>query len=124
MKSSKKSNAFVGYVWTKLRKDAQYQSKHVKDETAYLEYFLFILLEFDANNIPRKGQIGRYFYDGLKLLIKLWIADIGDEISWDNLINVANKITIRDKIQESTHLDQQCFKRKQLLKISLNSRDH
>ncbi len=42
---------------------------------------------------------------------------------WDDPIRVANKAEARAKIQGSTHLDQQCLKRKRSLKISLNSRD-
>ena len=65
------SNAFVGHIWTKLRKEAQHQSEKVLDWTANLEHFQFILLEFDANNAPRKGQLGCTFYDGLRPLLKL-----------------------------------------------------
>ncbi len=43
---------------------------------------------------------------------------------WDDLIRAANKAEARTKIQGSTHLDQRCPKRKQLLKISLTSRDN
>ncbi len=56
-------------------------------------------------------------------LIKLWIADIGEDIPWDDLIRIANKAEARAKIQESTHLDQQSLKENRPLKISLNYRD-
>ncbi len=43
---------------------------------------------------------------------------------WDNLIKAANKAEARAKIQGSIHLDQQCLKGKQLLKMSLNVQDN
>ncbi len=55
--------------------------------------------------------------------IKLWIANIGEDIPWDDLIRAANKAEARAKIQGSTHLDQQCHKGKRPLKMSLNARD-
>ncbi len=43
---------------------------------------------------------------------------------WDDLIRAANKAEARAKIQESTHLDQRCPKKRRSLKMSLNSRDN
>ncbi len=122
-KSLGESNAFVRHIWSKLRGDAQYQSEEVKDCAAHLAHLQFILLEFDTNNTPQEGQLGRTFYDGLRPSIKLWIADIGEDMPWDDLIRAANKVEARAKIQGSTHLDQRCSKGKQPLKISLNAQD-
>ncbi len=122
-KSLGESNAFVGHVWSKLRGDAQHQSEEVQDWAAHLEHLQSILQEFDANNAPREGQLGRTFYDGLRPSIKLWIADIGKDMPWDDLIRAANKAETRAKIQGSTHLDHRCPKGKRPLKMSLNSRD-
>ncbi len=83
-----------------------------------------MLLKFDANNIFGEDQLDRTFYDGLKPLIKLWIANIREDISWDDLVRAANKAEPKVRIQEKTHLDQQFPKRKQPLKMSLNSRDN
>ncbi len=122
-KSLGESNAFVGHVWSKLRGDAQHQLEEVQDWEAHLEHLQSILLEFDANNAPREGQLSQTFYDGLRSSIKLWIADVGEDMPWDDLIRAANKAEARAKIQRSTHLDQQCPKGKRSLKMSLNSRD-
>ncbi len=119
-KSLGESNTFVGHVWSKLRGDAQHQLEDVQDWAAYLEHSRSILLEFDANNTSREGQLGRTFYDGLRPRIKLWITNIGDNMPWDDLIRVANKAEARVKIQKSTHLDQQCPKEKRPLNMSLN----
>ncbi len=122
-KSLEESNAFVGHVWSKLRGDTQHQLEEVQDWVAHLEHLQSILLEFDANNAPREGQLGRTFYNGLKPSIKLWIADIKEDMPWDDLIRVANKAEVRAKIQGSIYLDQRCPKGKRSLKTSLNSRD-
>ncbi len=37
-KSLGEFNAFVGHVWSKLRKDAQYWSEEVQDWAAYLKH--------------------------------------------------------------------------------------
>ncbi len=64
----------------------------------YLEHLQSIPQEFDANNAPPEGQLGRTFYDGLRPSIKLWIADIGEDMPWDDLIRPANKAEARAKI--------------------------
>ncbi len=53
----------------------------------------------------------------------MWIANIGEDRPWDDLIRIANKAEARAKIQESTHLDQHCLKEKRPLKMSFNTRD-
>ncbi len=56
-------------------------------------------------------------------MIKLWIADIREDISWNDLIKAANKAEARAKIPGSTHLDKCCLKGKRPWKISLNTCD-
>ncbi len=95
--------------------------EEVQDWAAHLEHFQSILLEFDANNALREDQLGQTFYDGLRPSIKLWIANIREDMPWDNLIRAANKAEARAKIQRSTHLNQRCPKGKRPLKMSFNT---
>ncbi len=97
--------------------------EEVPNWAAYLEHLQSILLEFDANNALREGQLGGTFDDGLKPSIKLWIADIGEDMPWDDLIRVANKAEARAKIQESIYFDERCPEGKRPLKMGLKSRD-
>ncbi len=97
--------------------------EEVKDWAAHLEQLQSILLEFNANNAFGERQLGQTFYDGLRPSIKLWIANIGEDMPWDDLIRAANKAEARAKIQGSTYLDQQFPKRKRPLKMSLNTCD-
>ncbi len=106
-----------------MQGNTQHQLEEVQDWAAYLERLQSILLEFDANNAPGESQLSRTFYNGLKPSIKLWIADIGEDMPWDDLIRAANKAEARAKIQGSTHLDQRYPKRKRPLKMSLNAHD-
>ncbi len=95
----------------------------MQDWAVHLEYLQSILLEFDTNNVPGKGQLGQTFYDGLRPSIKLWIVDIGEDMPWNNLIRAANKAEVRTKIQRSTDLDQRYSKKKRPLKMCLNACD-
>ncbi len=78
----------------------------MQDWATHLNHLQSILLEFDANNAPGEAQLGRTFCVGLRPLINFSIANIGEDIPWDNLIRAANKAEDKAKIQESTHLDQ------------------
>ncbi len=93
-KSLEEANSFVRDVWSKLRRDAQHQSKKVQDWVAHLEHIQSMQLEFDVNT-PQVGQLGQTFYDGLRPLIKLWITIIGENIPWDDLIRTVNKAEAR-----------------------------
>ncbi len=95
----------------------------MQDWAAHPEYLQSILLKFDINNAPGEGQLSQTFYNGLRTLIKLWIANLEEDMPWDNLIRAANKAEARAKIQGSTYLDQRFPKEKQYLKMSLNARD-
>ncbi len=72
----------------------------MQDWATNLKYLQFILLEFDANNAPGKGQLDQTFYNSLRPLIKLWIANIREDIPWDDLIRAANKAEAKAKIQK------------------------
>lgn len=116
-RSLEEFNTFVGHVGTKLKRDAQRQSKKVQDWAAYMEHLLFILLEFSANNTPGEGQLGHIFYNSLRRSIKFWIVDIENEMPWDNFVSIANKIEAKAKIHGNTYLDLWCPKGKQLWKL-------
>ena len=105
MKNLGKSNAFVGHVWTKLKRDIQYQFEEIPTWAIHVKYLQSILLEFDANNTFGKSQLGQTFYDSVRPSIKLWIADIGEDMPWDHLVSAANKAEAKSKIQRSTHLN-------------------
>lgn len=51
--------------------DSQHQKEEVQDWTTHLKHLQSILVEFDADYAPQKGQLGHIFYDGFCLSIKL-----------------------------------------------------
>ena len=64
------SRAFVDSIWSKTKRDSQYQNEIVQDWAAYLEYLQSILSEFDADGAPKKDTMIRYFREGLKPSIR------------------------------------------------------
>ena len=60
------SRAFVDSIWSKTKRDSQYQDETVQDWAAHLEYLQSILLEFNADGAPKEGTMIRYFREGLK----------------------------------------------------------
>ncbi len=72
--------------------------EELQDWAAHLEHLQSILLELDANNATGESQLGRTFYNGLRPSIKLWIANIQEDMRWDDLIKAANKTETRAKI--------------------------
>lgn len=38
---------FISHIWSKLRRDSEYQIEEVQVETIHFEHFSLILLEFD-----------------------------------------------------------------------------
>ncbi len=62
-----------------MRSHSQHQLEEFQNWAAYLEHLLSILWEFDADCLPLEGKLGRIFYDGLKLSIKLWIDEGGEQ---------------------------------------------
>lgn len=122
-KSFGESNAYVANVWSKLRRDTQQQVEELRYWVAHLEHLQSIILEFDTINTPREDQLGRTFYNGLRPLIKLSIADVGQDMPWNNLVSAVNITKVLAKIQESTHLDQRYVKEKWPLKMNSNSRN-
>ncbi len=76
-------------------------------------------MEFDADCALIKGQLGRTFYDGLRLSIKLWINEVDREhLSWEELVTMANRAKAKARIHNNQQLDQRCLWGKRPLKLT------
>ena len=53
------STAFVDNIWSKIKRNSQYQLKEVQDWSADLEHFQLIMMEFDANYTLSETLLGR-----------------------------------------------------------------
>lgn len=62
---------FVDNILNIIKKDSQYQLEDIQDWEAYLEYLKSILMEFDIDYILSKVFLGRFFYQKLRISIKL-----------------------------------------------------
>ena len=79
-KSLGESTAFVNSIWSKIKRDSQYQQEEVQDWTSHLEHLQSILLEFDTRCTPTEDVLCRHFYEGLRPSIWLWIDEEGWEL--------------------------------------------
>ena len=61
--------AFIDSIWSKFRKDSQYQLEEARDWASHLQHLQSILSELDWT--PNKLTMIRYFREGLKSSIKV-----------------------------------------------------
>ena len=84
------SRAFVDNLWSKFRRDSQYQSESVLDWASHLEHLQSILLEFDADGAPGEPTMIRYFREGLRPSIRVEMQQHGRELdSFEDTIEKA-----------------------------------
>ena len=106
------SRAFVDSIWSKTKRDSQYQDETVQDWAAHLEYLQSILLEFDADGGPEEGTMIRYFKEGLRSSIWAEMEQRGRELnSFEELVEKAvdakAKATLRPR-SYARETDQHC----------------
>lgn len=76
-KSLGNSRLFDNIIWSKVRRDTQYQQKEIQDWAFYLEHLQSILFEFDTDRTSKKATLICLFREGLKLSIKAQIEQCG-----------------------------------------------
>lgn len=82
-------------------------------------------MEFEADYSPSKALLGQFFYESLRLLIKIWIDKEGQKLlAWDDLVERLSKVKAKVKIWNNRNLDQYCHKKKQLLKVLKKAHDN
>ena len=105
-KSLGESTAFVNSIWSKIKRDSQYQQEEVQDWASHLEHLQSILLEFDTRCAPTEDVLCRYFYEGLRPSIRLWIDEEGRELDgWDSLVKRATRAEAKATMQASVSRD-------------------
>ena len=65
------SQAFIDSIWSKFRRDSQYQLEEARDWAFHLQHLQSILSEFDPIRTPNKLTMICYFRKGLKPSIKV-----------------------------------------------------
>lgn len=98
---------FVDGIWSKTKKNSQFQVEEIQDRIAYLKYLQSILMEFDSVYTPTEDYLGQYCYEGLKPLIKVWLNEKRREkLAQDELIRKTIRAKSTTKIQKDWDLDQ------------------
>ena len=65
------SQAFIDSIWSKFRRDSQYQLEEARDWASHLQHLQSILSKFDPIRTLDKLTMICYFREGLKLSIKV-----------------------------------------------------
>ena len=65
------SQAFINSIWSKFRRDSQYQLKEARDYASHLQHLQLILVKFGTIEAPNEPMIICYFQEGLKPSIKV-----------------------------------------------------
>ena len=60
-KNLRNSKTFVNNIWSKIKRDFQYQNKLIQDWAVHLKYLQSILIQFDLDYAPKKGTMIQYF---------------------------------------------------------------
>ena len=106
------SKAFVDNVWSRVKRDSQYQQQEVQDWASHLEHLQSILQEFDADGAPKESDLIRFFREGLKPSVKTQMEQRGWELdSWEQLIEKAIEAEAKAGLQPSfilREMDQRC----------------
>ena len=86
-KNLRESRSFVDSIWSKLKRDSQYQLEEVLEWAAHLKHLQSILTEFDSIGAPTEITMIRYFREGLKPSIKAEMDQRGRELdSFEELV--------------------------------------
>ena len=106
--------AFVDSIWSKLKRNSQYQLEEVQDWAAYLEYLQSILLEFDDAGAPEEPYLICFFRKGLKPSIQAQMEQRGCELdNGTEIVEKAVNAKAQANLQPTSYvkdMDQQCLR--------------
>lgn len=78
---------FVDSIWSRLKRDSQYQKETVSDWAFHLEYLRDILVEFDPEGAPQESDLIHFFMEGIKPSVKLYMNQCRREPdSWEEIL--------------------------------------
>ena len=67
------SQTFIDNIWSKFRRDSQYQLEEARDWASHLQHLQSILAKFNTVGAPHESTMICYFWKGLKPSIKVEI---------------------------------------------------
>ena len=96
------SQAFIDNIWSKFRKDSQYQLEETQDLVLHLQHLQSILAEFDTVRAPNESTMIRYFWKGLKLSIKVEIEQQNQALtSFEEMVQRAVNVEVKPDLKSS-----------------------
>ena len=104
--------AFANSIYSKFRRDSQYQAESVLDWAAHLEHLQSILLEYDPVGAPTEPTMLKFFWESLviSVLAELEHRDLELE-SFNQMVkkavNVKAKSALRPR-SSTKEMDQHC----------------
>ena len=88
-------------IWSKFRRDSQYQFKEAQDWASHLQYLQSILSEFDQT--PNELIMICYFREGLKLSIKVEMEQQDQEsTNFEEIVQSAANAEVKASLRSST----------------------
>ena len=97
------SQAFIDSIWSKFRRDSQYQLEEARDWASHLQHLQSILSEFDPIQTPDKLTMICYFREGLKPSIKVEIEQQDREsIDFEKMVQTADNAKAKVGLRSST----------------------
>ena len=99
-------------IWSKFKRDSQYQFEEIQDSAFHLEHLQSILLEFDVNRASEETDLIWYFQEALKPSIKAEMKSQVDEYEhWEELVKktvVAEAKAALRPVSYIRKMDQDC----------------
>ena len=112
-KNLKDSKAFINGIWSKMKRDSQYQDKSIQDWAAHLEYLQSILIEFNPDCAPEEDTMIQYFRKGLRPSVQVEMEQRGQKLdSFEGIVkktvDAEAKAAFRPR-SYARNTNQQCF---------------
>ena len=99
-KNLRSSQAFINSIWSKFRRDSQYQLEEVRDWTSHLQHLQSILSEFDR--APNELTMICYFQKGFKPSIKVEMEQQDQEsINFEKIVQRAVNTKVKAGLRSS-----------------------
>lgn len=96
------SRAFVDSIWSRIKRESQYQGEEVPDWASHLVHFQAIIKEFDPDRAPEKSDLIRFFWKGLKPSVKAHMEPHARGLdSWEELVEQAIGAEVNAALQPS-----------------------
>ena len=88
--------AFIDSIWSKFRRDSQYQLEEARDWASCLQHLQSILLEFDSIRTPNELTMIYYFREDLKPSIKVEIEQQDREsVNFEEMVQKAVNVEVK-----------------------------